>query len=238
MRASFDRGIFTNGAYVACFQPEDPGNPFRKLYEQKRAEVLALASATLGDRAAARVLDVGGGMGRIALPLATRYDVVLCDVSESMLRLARDAAAHAQLPLRLQTNLVDASQRLPYDDASVDLIVCLDLLVHLPDPQFAVCELFRVLKPGGTALIDNSNSMPLWTFFYPRYVGRRPSRWLRTLRAGGVLPQWANIVHHHSRAEFRHMLSVAGFALGEERRYGPAVCPKWHLAVAIRAPHA
>jgi|SRR5579859_4725872 len=234
MSASFDRSMFKTGEYVEWFHPEDTSNPFHKIYEQKRVEVISAARNILGNQSAARVLDIGGGMGRIAVPLATTYDVVLCDVSDSMLSLARTAAAKSPTPTRLQTQLVDASQPLPYADESFDLIVCLDLLVHLPDPQAAVCELFRVLKPGGKAIIDNSNSVPLWTLFYPRYVGRRPTRWLRTFRAGGVLPEWAGIVHHHTRAAFLHMLSVASFDVLEERHYGPAICPKWNLAVASR----
>lgn len=234
MSTAFDRSIFKTGEYVECFHPEDTSNPFRKIYEQKRVDTVSAARGILGDRTDAHVLDVGGGMGRIAVPLATTYDVVLCDVSQSMLDLARAAADNAQTPTRLQTQLVDASQPLPYADASVDLIVCLDLLVHLPDPQAAVSEMFRVLKPGATAIIDNSNSVPLWTLFYPQYVGRRPSRWLRTFQAGGVLPEWADIVHHHTHAEFLQMLSAAGFVVQEERNYGPAICPKWNLAVANR----
>jgi ubiquinone/menaquinone biosynthesis C-methylase UbiE len=236
MTAAFDRSIFRNGEYVEFFHPQDTSNPFHKIYEQKRVDVLATAQAILADRTNAQVLDIGGGMGRIAVPLAATYDVTLCDVSEAMLDLAREAAAHSHPATRLRTQMVDASQPLPYADESFDVIVCLDLLVHLPDPQAAVRELFRVLKPGGKAIIDNSNSVALWTLFYPRYVGRRPTRWLRTIRAGGVLPEWAGIVHHHTRGEFLQMLSTAGFSVLEERHYGPAICPKWHLAIATRDP--
>jgi ubiquinone/menaquinone biosynthesis C-methylase UbiE len=236
MAQPFERNIFTTGEYVEQFHPEDTTNPFHRIYEQKRVEVIAAARAFLGENAAARVLDVGGGMGRIAAPLAAHYDVTLCDVSQSMLDLARAAADRAQVDMRLTTQLVDASQPLPYADGSFDLVVCLDLLVHLPDPQAAVREIARVLKPDGVAMIDNSNSIPLWTLFYPSYVGRRPSRWLRTMRAGGVLPEWAGIVHHHTRAEFLRMLAAAGFVVQEERSYGPAICPKWNLAIAHCSP--
>ena len=235
MAQPFERNIFTTGEYVEQFHPEDASNPFHRIYERKRQEVIAAARAFLGENAAARVLDVGGGMGRIAAPLATTYDVTLCDVSESMLTLARTAAASAPAGARLTTQLVDASKPLPYADDSFDLVVCLDLLVHLPDPQAAIDEMYRVLKPDGLAIIDNSNSVPLWTLFYPSYVGRRPSRWLRTMRAGGVLPEWAGIVHHHTRGEFLRMLATAGFAVQEERAYGPMICPKWNLAVARRS---
>lgn len=234
MGTSFERSIFTTGEYVEQFHPEDTGNPFHEIYERKRIEVIAAAHTLLGERPSAHVLDLGGGMGRIAVPLAATYDVTLSDVSGSMLALARTAAAQVGVDSRLETQLVDATKPLPYANAAFDLVVCLDLLVHLPDPQAAVKEMHRILKPGAVALIDNSNSIPFWTLFYPSYVGRRPSRWLRTWQAGGVLPEWADIVHHHTRAEFLRMLATAGFAVEEERNYGPAICPKWQLVVARR----
>jgi len=235
--ATHERTIFQTGEYVGHFRPEDQHNPFRHIYAKKRVEVLALAQTLLADRSDARVLDIGGGMGRIAVPLAAQYQVHLCDISEAMLEQARAAANAAHIPAeRFTTSIVDASQPLPFEDASVDLIICLDLLVHLPDPQAAVRELYRVLRPGGVALIDASNSVPLWVLFYPRYVGKRPARWLKTLRYGGVLPEWASIVHHMRRSAFLGWLRTAGFAVTGERRYGPLpFLPKWFLAIARKS---
>ncbi len=237
MSVTHERSIFQTGEYVGHFRPEDRHNPFRRIYAQKRVEVLKLAEELLAGKTAPCVLDIGGGMGRIAVPLAQRYGVHLCDISEAMLAQAQEAAKAAHIPDgRLSTRVVDASKPLPFADASFDLIICLDLLVHLPDPQAAVGELYRVLKPGGTALIDASNSLPFWVFFYPRYVGKRPTRWLKTLRYGGVLPEWANIVHHMRRATFLGWLHTAGFVVTGERRFGPLpLFPKWFLAIAQKA---
>jgi ubiquinone/menaquinone biosynthesis C-methylase UbiE len=233
MSISHERTIFRTGEYVAHFRPEDRVNPFRHIYARKRSEVLTLAPTLLADTPNAQVLDIGGGMGRIAVPLASRYHLHLCDISEAMLDQARAAALQADVPAdHFETSAVDASKPLPFADASFDLLVCLDLLVHLPDPQAAVRELYRVLKPGGAALIDASNSVPLWVLWYPRYVGKRPRRWLTTLRHGGVLPEWASIVHHMRRNEFRGWLRSSGFAIEEERQYGPAPwVAKWFLAI-------
>ena len=237
MSALHERSIFQTGEYVGHFRPDAKHNPFRRLYGRKREEVLRLAEQILGDNTDARVLDIGGGMGRISVPLATRYHVQLCDISPAMLDQARDAATSAGVtPDRFNASLVDASKPLPFADASFDLIVCLDLLVHLPDPQAAVRELYRVLKPGGVALIDASNSVPLWVFWYPRYVGKRPKRWLGTLRHGGVLPEWASIVHHMRRGPFLGWLRAAGFSVSEVRSYGPVpFAAKWFLAVSRKS---
>lgn len=233
MSLSYERSIFQTGEYVDCFQPEESYNPFRHLYAQKRIDVLKIANELLADKPDGRVLDIGGGMGRIAVPLAQRRHVHLCDISEAMLELARKAAQEAAIPPeQLQTSVVDASRPLPFADNSFDLIICLDLLVHLPDPQAAVRELYRVLRPGGAALIDATNSIPLWVFCYPRYVGKRPKRWLQTLRYGGVLPEWASIVHHMRQGTFLGWLRAAGFSLDSKRQYGfVSLLPKWFLAV-------
>ncbi len=234
MSVTHERSIFQTGEYVGYFRPDDHGNPFWRLYARKRADVLALAPQLLAGRPDARVLDIGGGMGRISVPLAQRYEVHLCDISEAMLDQARSAATDAGIaPPRLTTMVVDASKPLPFSDATFDLVICLDLLVHLPDPSAAVRELRRVLRPGGVALIDASNSVPFWVFCYPRYVGKRPARWLGTLRHGGVLPEWASIVHHMRRRQFLGWLRDAGFVIEGERHYGPLpLLPKWFLAIA------
>jgi hypothetical protein len=91
------------------------------------------------------------------------------------------------------------------------------------------------LKPGGFLIIDCTNSVPLWTLAYPRYLGRRPSRWLRIWRAGGVLPEWSSRVRHHRRRRLVELLTGAGFEVASVRGFGPRACPKWHLAVAVKA---
>lgn len=43
--------------------------------------------------------------------------------------------------------------RVPFRDQSFEGVICSEVLEHLPDPRPALCEMFRVLKPGGQALI-------------------------------------------------------------------------------------
>lgn len=237
MTISHKRDIFHTGEYVHHFQPEANNNPFQRIYAAKRVTVLQTVQRMLGDNPAARVLDLGGGMGRIAVPLAQHYTVDLCDISAAMLEQAQRQANETHVaPEHFSTHLMDASQRLSLPDASYDLVICLDLLVHLPDPSHAVREIYRVLKPGGIALIDATNSLPIWVPFYPRYVGKRPNRWIGTLQHGGVLPEWASIVHHMRRTTFQGWLRAAGFTLVGERRFGPTpLITKWFLAVCHKS---
>jgi SAM-dependent methyltransferase len=43
--------------------------------------------------------------------------------------------------------------RMPYADASFDLVLCSHLLEHVPDDRTAIAQIYRVLRPGGTAFI-------------------------------------------------------------------------------------
>lgn len=52
-----------------------------------------------------------------------------------------------------QTNLLDITS-IPYDDESFDVIICNHVLEHIPDDMLALRELFRVLKPGGWAILQ------------------------------------------------------------------------------------
>ena len=215
--------LFTSGEYVKEFTPEAANNPFAFDYARKKDMVVATVSGS--DR---RVLDIGGGMGRMSIPLSRRHFVTLTDISPQMLDLA---APHASDRLRLRQ--ADA-RRLPFADESFDFVLCIDVLPHIPEPADAVAEARRVLSPGGTLVIDVTNSVPLWTLAYPSYLGRRPSRWMQIWRAGGVLPGWRNRVRHHRRTELVSLLASAGFEVRSMHRFGPRLCPKWHVAVAVK----
>lgn len=230
--AALQRTVFTDGTYADVFQPDTAADPFHGLYKQKRDDVLRIVG-TLPP--GSDVLDLGGGPGRVAIPLAQAHRVSLCDISERMLSIAVEAARQVPVPSgNLQVAQVDASEALPFAADSFDAAVALDLLVHLPDPSAALRELRRVLRSGGRLLVDMTNSNPLWTLRYPRYVGRRPARWLATFRGGGVLPEWQSIVRHQRLGEFDQLLRSCGFDVEERRWYGPRVAPKWVLAVCRR----
>jgi ubiquinone/menaquinone biosynthesis C-methylase UbiE len=51
------------------------------------------------------------------------------------------------------------AQNLPFPDNSFDFVTCQTLLIHVPDPQKAINEMRRVLKPGGTLLCVEPNNI-------------------------------------------------------------------------------
>jgi glycogen(starch) synthase len=214
----FDASIYGRG-YRRYFRADEATDPFHALYERKRAAVLA----GLGHGSRRRVLDVGGGYGRLAAPLAERNDVTLVDVSEEMLAEARE-----RCPPEVELVQADARE-LPFPDASFDVVLALDLLPHLPDARQALRELSRVARVGGQVVFDTTNALPLWVLAYPRYFGWRPKRLALTLLAGGVLPEWRPLVRHHRAADVRAAIGQAGLQLEQRERFGPRWCAKWHL---------
>jgi demethylmenaquinone methyltransferase/2-methoxy-6-polyprenyl-1,4-benzoquinol methylase len=99
---------------------------------------------------AGRLLDAGGGTGRVAQALrGLAGQIVVTDLSAAMLH--RAAGKDGLYPVRAHT------ERLPFPDASFDRILVVDAFHHFCDQQEAVAELWRVLVPGGRLVIEEPN---------------------------------------------------------------------------------
>ena len=107
-----------------------------------------------------RALDVGARAGVQTRWLRERgYEVTSVDVD----------------PVFDECLKVDANQRLPFDDASFDLIWCSEVIEHLENPEFALSELRRVTKPGGLLVLTTPNSYA-WLFRFIALFGLTPQR--------------------------------------------------------------
>lgn len=96
-----------------------------------------------------RILDVGTGAGFLSLSLAELgHEVVGIDLSEGMIAFARKMADEIELDLDLE---IGDAESLDFDDESFDVVVSRWVLWTLPDPEKAISEWMRVLKPGGRA---------------------------------------------------------------------------------------
>lgn len=108
------------------------------------------ASAVCRDR---RVLDVGCGVGYGAalLKQAGAAEVVAVDVAEAVIEVARQ-----EVPEGVLCEVADA-RSLPYGDGSFDLVVCLETIEHVEDPDRVLDELARVVRRDGLLLISSPN---------------------------------------------------------------------------------
>ncbi|MGA4842217.1 class I SAM-dependent methyltransferase [Streptomyces sp. G45] len=99
------------------------------------------------------VLDVGCGDGsaaRVAAPLLAGHRVIGVDWSQDALRRAR-----GHLPHVVRGELSDGG--LPFADGSADAVLFSEVIEHLVDPDSALDELRRVLRPGGHLMLSTPN---------------------------------------------------------------------------------
>ncbi|MEO9322956.1 class I SAM-dependent methyltransferase [Nocardioides sp. C4-1] len=112
---------------------------------------LYAATDELGTLAAGtRVLDVpcGGGVALRGLRPGQGVDYVAADIAQAMLDRTLDAARDRGVADQVTTRIADVGD-LPFDDESVDVVVTFTGLHCFPDPERAVAEMTRVLRPGG-----------------------------------------------------------------------------------------
>ena len=114
-------------------------------------EILRRQCADLGD--GLRILDVGGGDGMDALPLALAgHDVTILDPSESWLAEAKRRAADSGADL---ATLVGGLDDLP--EGEWDLVLCHFVLRYRPDDAADVRNLAAVVRPGGRLSVMEAN---------------------------------------------------------------------------------
>jgi ubiquinone/menaquinone biosynthesis C-methylase UbiE len=104
----------------------------------------------------ARVLDAGGGTGRWTLPLAKiGYDVLLTDISQGMLEVARAKIEAEGLAERVTILRQDICEMRGLADRSFDLVLAEgDPVSYCEDPPAAIGELARVAKIGAHVLVS------------------------------------------------------------------------------------
>jgi demethylmenaquinone methyltransferase/2-methoxy-6-polyprenyl-1,4-benzoquinol methylase len=114
----------------------------------------AYAVAVADVRPGQRVLDLAGGTGDLARAFARRVGeagvVVHTDINEAMLRVGRERLLDEGRVL--PTVLCDA-ERLPFADASFDLVTVAFGLRNMTHKERALREMARVLRPGGRSLV-------------------------------------------------------------------------------------
>ena len=112
--------------------------------------------ANSGIRLGHQVLDLAGGTGDIAALLCERVGkrgrVVLSDINEAMLEVGRRRLEDRGITGNISYSLANA-EKLPFGDGEFDAVTIAFGLRNVTDKDAALREMFRVLRPGGKALI-------------------------------------------------------------------------------------
>jgi 2-polyprenyl-6-hydroxyphenyl methylase/3-demethylubiquinone-9 3-methyltransferase len=177
----------------------DPRGEFRPLHllNPVRAQFIAERTALAGSR----VLDVGCGGGLLAEALARAgARVTAIDLAPGMIEVARLHAAESALAVDYR--LVAAEEVAAAEPAGFDVVTCMEMLEHVPEPAAMTATLARLLRPGGALFVSTLNRnlrsfllaivgaeyllnlIPRGTHEYERLI--RPAELARWARAAGL----------------------------------------------------
>lgn len=177
----------------------DPASEFRPLHE-----INPLRLAWIDERAplaGKRVLDVGCGGGILAEAMAARgASVSGIDLSDKALRVAELHLLESRLPVHYESISAEAlAERSP---GTFDVVTCMELLEHVPDPASTVAACAKLVRSGGHVFFSTINRnpkaylfavvgaeyllkmLPKGTHDYLRFI--KPSELAAACRAGGL----------------------------------------------------
>ena len=151
-----------------------------------------------------RVLDVGCGGGILADAMARKGAQTLgIDLSRKALKIAELHALEAQTP-HIAYREISAEALALEAPASFDLVTCMEMVEHVPDPASVVQACATLVRPGGTVFLSTLNRslksflfavvgaeyllnmLPRGTHAYAKMV--QPSELARYCRAAGLVP--------------------------------------------------
>jgi glycosyltransferase involved in cell wall biosynthesis/SAM-dependent methyltransferase len=175
------------GEYIASWAP--PQNGSRAYVETHRTRLERTLALTPTGGPDDRVLEMGAYL-QITPALKTRLgygEVRGCYYGLRGETDHRSVTSESGEDFRCDIDLFDAEKdRFPYDDGYFSTVLCCELIEHLPsDPMHMMCEINRILKPGGTLVLTTPNiasaravSAILQGFhpmLFPAYIRPNPS---------------------------------------------------------------
>jgi len=115
--------------------------------------------ALLDLNAGQKLLDIGCGSGGPAIRFAARTGISIhgVDVHHDGIAAARRQAEERQMTDRVQFDVCDAREKLPFDDGAFDAVMSIDAISHMPRRGQVLTQWARVIKSGGKLLFTNAS---------------------------------------------------------------------------------
>jgi phosphatidylethanolamine/phosphatidyl-N-methylethanolamine N-methyltransferase len=170
-----------------------------------------------------RVLEVGVGTG-ISLPqYASNLRIFGTDISEGMLRKARGRVAELRLKNVEGLAVMDA-EKLEFPDASFDVVMAQYVVTAVPNPEAAMDEFARVLRPGGEIILLSrvSADAGMRRFIEQRLQPVVRQLGFRTDFAWSRYTDWAAQAHGMELVERRPVPPLGHFSLIRFRKVAAA----------------
>jgi 2-polyprenyl-6-hydroxyphenyl methylase/3-demethylubiquinone-9 3-methyltransferase len=135
----------------------DETSEFKPLHQINPLRVNFIASKV--DLSSAKVLDVGCGGGILSESLAKKgAKVTGIDQGKNVIKIAKLHMKESNLNIDYkQLNIEDYSK---INDEKFDVITCLEMLEHVPDPSSIINKCAALIKPGGTIFFSTINRNP------------------------------------------------------------------------------
>jgi len=136
----------------------DPEGSFRPLHDLNPARLKFIADrAEIADRP---ILDVGCGGGILAESLARKGgNVTGIDVAPKVLAIARLHLHESGLDVDYRETTIE--QQALETPEHFDVVTCMEMLEHVPEPASVIQSVQELLKPGGHAFFSTLNRTPL-----------------------------------------------------------------------------
>jgi 2-polyprenyl-6-hydroxyphenyl methylase/3-demethylubiquinone-9 3-methyltransferase len=195
----------------------DPAGPSKPLHELNPVRLRYIDHAA--GLAGARALDVGCGGGILAEAMARGGARVLgIDLSQAVLDVAELHALESNVAVEYRA--IAAEDLARGQPGAFDLVTCMEMLEHVPDPKASIAALAALVRPGGSVVVSTLNRkavafavaivgaeyiarmLPRGTHEYLKFI--RPSELARWGREAGLeLNDLAGIAYNPLTRSFR-----------------------------------